>query len=75
MKNASKNLFFSQDIQNFVFSSSPLFYPVGFCFRGWSKINLKVYDVVNCLNKELNNTLISISSEGKQVLHWNFCNW
>ena len=44
---------FSQDIQIFVFLSSPLFLPVNHCFRGWSKINLKVYDIINCLNKNL----------------------
>ena len=48
-----KSSFHSQDIQFFVFLSFPLFLPVGHCFRGWSKINLKVYDVINCLNKNL----------------------
>ena len=48
-----KNSFRSRDIQIFVFLSSPLFLPVCHCFRGWSKINLKVYDVTNCLNKNL----------------------
>ena len=43
----------SQDIQIFVFPSSPLFLPVSHCFRAWSKINLKVYDIINCLNKNL----------------------
>ena len=42
-----KSSFRSQDI--FLFPSSPLFS----CFRGWSKINLKVYDVINCLDKNL----------------------
>ena len=31
--------------------SFPLFVPVGHCFGGWSKINLKVHDVINCLNR------------------------
>ena len=48
-----KSSFRSWDIQIFVFSSSPLFFPVSHCFRGWSKKNLKVYDVINCLNKNL----------------------
>ena len=43
----------SQDIQISVFPSSPLFLPVSHCFRGWSKINLKVYVIINCLNKNL----------------------
>ena len=48
-----KSSFHSRDIQIFVFLSSPLFLPVSHCFRGCSKINLKVYDVINCLNKNL----------------------
>ena len=36
----------------FVFLSSP-FFPLENCFRRWSKINLKAYDVINCLNKNL----------------------
>ena len=38
-------------LEIFVFPSSPLFLPVDHCFSWWSKINLKVYDVINCLNK------------------------
>ena len=41
------------DIQIFVFSSSLLVSLVSHCFRGWSKKNLKVYDVTNYLNKNL----------------------
>ena len=40
----------SRDIQFFVFLSFPYFLAVGHCFRGWSKINLKVH-VINYLNK------------------------
>ena len=47
---SSKTFFHSWDIQIFVFSSSPLLLPVRHYFRGWSKINLKVYGVTNCLN-------------------------
>ena len=43
----------SRDIQIFVFPFSHLFLPVSHCFRGCSKINLKVYDVINCLNENL----------------------
>ena len=46
-----QSFFRSRDIQIFVFLFLLLFLPVGHCFRGWSKINLKVYDVINCLNK------------------------
>ena len=51
-----KSSFLSQDIQIFVFPSFPFFLPVSHCFRAWSawsKINLKLYDVINCLNKNL----------------------
>ena len=43
----------SWDIQLFVFPSYNLFLSVSHWFRAWSKINLKVYDVSNCLNKNL----------------------
>ena len=48
-----KSPFRSRDIQFFIFPCSPLFLPVTHCFRSWSKINLKVYDMMNCLNKNL----------------------
>ena len=48
-----KSSFRSWDIQVFVFPSSPLFLPVSHCVRGCLKINLKVYDVINCLNMNL----------------------
>ena len=48
-----KSYFCSQDIQIFLFPSPPLFLPISHCFRGWLKINLKVYDIINCLNKNL----------------------
>ena len=46
-----QSTFHSRDIQFFVFLSFPLLLPVGHYFRGWSKMNPKVYDVINCLNK------------------------
>ena len=48
-----KSSFHCQDIQVFVFPSSPLFVPVSHWLGGWWKINLKVCDVSNCLNKNL----------------------
>ena len=48
-----KSSFCSRDIQFFVLPSPPLFLPVSHCFRGCSEINLKVYGVFNCLNKNL----------------------
>ena len=50
---SSKNSFCSRDIQIFVFPSSHLFVPVSHSLGGWPKLNLKVYDVINCLNKNL----------------------
>ena len=48
-----KSSFRAQDIQIFMFLSSLIFSPVSHCFRGWSKKNLKVYDIINCLSKNL----------------------
>ena len=48
-----KSSFCSRDIQIFVFSSSCLFLTFIHCFRGWSKKNLKDYDVINCLSKNV----------------------
>ena len=46
-----KSPFRCRDIQFFVFRSFSLFLPVGHCLRRWLQINLKVHNVVNCLNK------------------------
>ena len=49
---SSKKLFSFSRCSNFcisIFSSFSLCQP----FRVWSEINLKVYDVINCLNKNL----------------------
>ena len=54
MKNVLFHLessFYSQDIQIFIFLSFHFFLQVSHCFRGWPKINLKVHDIINCLNK------------------------
>ena len=48
-----KSSFHSQDIQIFGYLSSPYFFSVSYCFRSSFKKNLKVYDVSNCLNKNL----------------------
>ena len=52
----------------FVPQSSSLIFPVSHCFRAWSKINLKVYDI-NCLNKNLITHFVWYL--GKKVWHWN----
>ena len=46
-----KSSFRSRDIQIFVFLSFPLFLPVSHCFRGCLKTSLRVYDIINRLNK------------------------
>ena len=56
MKNAFYFIYktlFILEVLNFCISIFPSFFPVGQCFRGWSKIHLKVYDIINCLNKNL----------------------
>ena len=51
---ASKRLSLFSRYSNFCISVFPSFsLPVSHCFRGWSKINLKVCDAINCLNKNL----------------------
>ena len=54
-----KSSFHSRDNQVFVFLSSPHFLPVSHCFRSWSKENLKVYDDINCLNKNFITDFVS----------------
>ena len=51
-----KSPFPSRDIQFFVYSFPPPFFSVSHCFRSWFKKNLKVCDVINCLDKNLNYT-------------------
>ena len=58
-----KSSFRCRDIQIFVFSSSPLFFPVGYCFRGWFKKNLKVYDVIDCPNKNITHFVCYLEKE------------
>ena len=48
-----KSSFRSRDVQIFVFCLPLFFLSVSHCLRGWSKSNLKVYDIINCLNKNL----------------------
>ena len=50
---SSKKLFsFSRHSFFFIFVF-PSFFPVSHCFKGWFKKNLKGYDVINCLRKNL----------------------
>ena len=49
----SKKLFSFLKYSNFCISVFPSFPPVNHCFRGWLNINLKVYDVISSLSKNL----------------------
>ena len=48
-----KKLFLFSRYSNFCKFVFPYSFPLSHCFRGWFKKNLKVYDVVNGLNKNL----------------------
>ena len=71
---SSKKLFSFLRYSNFCIFIFPYFFPVSHCFRGWFKKNLKVCDVITCLNKDLithfvwyfekQSWLIAISSLG-----------
>ena len=51
---SSKKLFlFSRYSDFWIFIYSPIFFPVSHCFRPWFKKNPEVYDLINCLNKNL----------------------
>ena len=52
---SSKKLFSFSRYSYFCISvfPSPLFFLCQHCFRGWSKKNRKVHDMINCLNKNL----------------------
>ena len=48
-----KKLFSFSRYSNFCIFVFPPFFPVIQCFRGWLKKHIRVYDVMNCLNKKL----------------------
>ena len=50
---SSKKLFSFLRYSNFCISLFLSFSPCQPCFKRWSKINLKIYDIINCLNKNL----------------------
>ena len=50
---SSKKLFSFSRYSNFCIFVFPSFFPVSHCFRGWSKKNLKIHVIINCLNKNL----------------------
>ena len=63
---SSLKLFSFSRYSFFLFLSSPLFLPVSHCFRGWSKINRKVCDVINWLNKVLRTHFVWYLVKGKR---------
>ena len=66
MKNvfiSSKKLFSFLRYLYFCIFVFPSFFPVSHCFRGWSKKNLKIYDVINCLNKNLTHFVWYLEKE------------
>ena len=48
-----KSFFRSRGIQIFVFPSTRFFLPAGHCYKGWLKTNLKIYEIIICLNNNL----------------------
>ena len=48
---SSKKLFSFSRYSNFCISFFPSFFSATHCLRGWSKKNLNIYDLINCLNK------------------------
>ena len=50
---SSKKLFSFSRYSNFCIFVFPYFFPVSHCLRAWSKKNLKIYEVISCLNKNL----------------------
>ena len=68
-----KSFFPFQDNQIFLFLSPTLFFPIGDCFIGWSKRNLQVYEVINCLNKNLIIHFVWYVEKEKRYEHFLLC--
>ena len=60
---SSKKLFSLSRYSIFLFPSSLFFFAVSHWLRGWSKINLKVYDAINCLTKNLTHFVWYLEKE------------
>ena len=50
---SSKKLFSFSRYSDFYISVFDSFFPVSHCFRDWSKINLEIYYLINCLRKKI----------------------
>ena len=62
---SSKKLFPFSRYSKFCISDFPSLFHLDHYFRGWSKINLKAYDVVDCLNKNLIRFIWYLEKEKK----------
>ena len=60
---SSKKLFLALRYLNFDISSFSLYPPVSHCSKRWPKINLKVYDVISWLNKNLKTHIVCCLEE------------
>ena len=54
---------FVLEIFKYLYCHLPLFLSVSHCLRAWFKINRKVYDVINCLNKNLTHFVWYLEKE------------
>ena len=63
---SSKKLFSFSRYSHFCIFVFPPFPHVSHCFSGWLKINLKVYGVINCLNKNLIAYFLWYLEKGKR---------
>ena len=60
-----KLLFSFSRYSHFCISIFLSLFSMGLCFMGWLKINLKVYDIINCLNKNLVTQFVWYPENGK----------
>ena len=60
---SSKKLFLFSRYSIFCIFVFLFFFPVSHCLRGWSKKNLKIYNVINCLNKNLTTHFVRYLEE------------
>ena len=72
---SSKKLFLFSRYLRFCISVFLFFFPASHCFRGCSKIDLKVYDVINCVNKNFITHFVWYLEKEKKVLYWNYDHW
>ena len=64
-----QNALFVLEILKFLYLHFFLFFSVSHCFRAWSKISLKVYDLINRLSYGRKK------GKRKKLWNWNFVQW